>query len=71
MNAEMITEFTRPFGAGTTIYKPEDIRRWGIARFMQEIAPDKPLQIPDLGFTVIENKRMEALLNQEITGDDF
>lgn len=50
---------------GANSYKPEDIRRWGVQRFMNEIAPKKPLEIPDLGFSAEENQRMDEILIQE------
>lgn len=50
---------------GTNSYKPEDIRRWGVQRFMNEIAPKEPLEIPDLGFSAEENHRMDEILIQE------
>lgn len=50
---------------GANSYKPEDIQRWGVQRFMTEIAPKEPLEIPDLGFSEDENRRMDQLLKQE------
>lgn len=50
---------------GANSYKPEDIRSWGVRRFMNEIAPQQPLEIPDLGFSAAENQRMDELLKQE------
>ena len=54
-----------PMRRGANSYKPEDIRRWGLERFMQEVAPQMPLTIPDLGFSEDENRRMDELLKQE------
>ncbi len=54
-----------PMRRGANSYKPEDIRRWGVQRFMNEIAPKKPLEIPDLGFSAEENQRMDEILIQE------
>jgi hypothetical protein len=54
-----------PMRRGRNSYKPEDIRRWGIERFMDEIAPKDPFLIPDLGFTEEENQRMDELLREE------
>ena len=53
-----------PMRRGANSYKPEDIRRWGVQRFMDEIAPKEPLEIPDLGFSADENQRMDELLKQ-------
>ena len=46
-------------------YRPEDIKRWGVARFLSETAPEKPIPIPDLEFTEEENRRMDQLLKEE------
>lgn len=46
-------------------YRPEDIKRWGVERFMDEVAPKEPFPIPDLGFTEEENRRMDELLKEE------
>lgn len=54
-----------PMHRGANSYKPEDIRRWGVQRFMNEIAPQQPLEIPDLGFSAAENQRMDELLKHE------
>ena len=50
---------------GANSYKPDDIRRWGVERFMNEIVPKEPLAIPDLGFSADENHHMDELLKQE------
>ena len=50
---------------GANSYKPENIRRWGLRRFMAEVAPKEPFVIPDLGFTDEENLRMDELLREE------
>ena len=57
-----------PLRRGANTYKPEDIRRWGVTRFMKEVAPQKPFSIPDLGFKE-ENRRMDALLKEEKVSD--
>lgn len=54
-----------PMRRGANSYKPEDIRRWGLQRFMKEVAPKEPFLIPDLGFTDEENRRMDELLREE------
>ena len=48
-----------------TYYSPADIRRWGVQRFLDAVAPAAPLPIPDLGFTAEENARMDDLLREE------
>ena len=56
---------------GSNTYKPEDIRRWGIKRFMEKVAPKKPFPIPDLEFTREEDQRMNELLNDERSANDL
>lgn len=46
-------------------YRPEDVKRWGVERFLDEVAPEEPLEIPDLGFTEEENRRMDEILREE------
>ena len=48
-----------------TYYSPADIKRWGVQRFLDAVAPTEPLPIPDLGFTAEENARMDDLLREE------
>lgn len=54
-----------PMRRGANSYKPEDIRRWGVQRFMDEIAPKEPFEIPDLRFSDEENRKMDEILQQE------
>jgi len=46
-------------------YSPADIKRWGVERFLDEVAPKEPFPIPDLGFTEEENQRMDQVLKEE------
>lgn len=46
-------------------YRPEDIRRWGVARFLNEVAPKEPVPMPDFQFTDEENRLMDELLKEE------
>lgn len=46
-------------------YRPEDVKRWGIERFLSEVAPKAPISLPDLGFTDEENRRMDELLKED------
>ena len=46
-------------------YRPEDVKRWGVERFLHETAPKEPIPIPDLEFTEEENRRMDQLLREE------
>jgi hypothetical protein len=54
-----------PIRRGANSYKPEDIRRWGVQRFLDEVCPKEPFFIPDLGFTEEENRRMDEILREE------
>jgi hypothetical protein len=65
MNKTKTGESIPPLRRGANSYKVEDIRRWGVERFMNEIAPKAPFLIPDLGFTEEENRRMDQLLKEE------
>lgn len=47
------------------IYSPEDIKRWGVQRFLDEVCEKEPIPIPDLGFTDEENQRMDQILTEE------
>ncbi len=46
-------------------YRPEDIKRWGIERFLKEVSPQQPIPVPDFEFTDEENQRMDKLLEEE------
>ena len=46
-------------------YRPEDIKRWGVERFMDAVCAKEDVVIPVLGFTVEENGRMEEILKEE------
>lgn len=46
-------------------YRPEDVKRWGIERFLHETAPKDPIPIPNLGFTEEENRQMDELFKEE------
>ncbi len=65
METKKPLESIPPMRRGANSYKPEDIRRWGVQRFIDEITPKEPLEIPDLGFSAEENRRMDELLKQE------
>ncbi|QKZ11812.1 hypothetical protein [Spirosoma sp. KUDC1026] len=44
------------------VYKPSDIKRWGVERFLEATAVKEPFlrEFPD--FTEAENRRMDELL---------
>jgi len=65
MDSAKTEDFIPPMRRGANSYKPEDIRRWGVERFMREVAPKEPFVIPDLDFTEEENRRMDQLLEEE------
>jgi hypothetical protein len=64
MDSTKSGEFIPPRRRGANSYKPEDIRRWGIERFMNEVSPTESFPISDLGFTDAENRRMDQLLEE-------
>ena len=43
-------------------YKPEDIRRWGVERFLEATAVKEPFLFEFPTFTEEENRRMDELL---------
>jgi hypothetical protein len=46
----------------TNSYRPEDIKRWGIERFLDTVCAKEDIPIPFLGFTEEENTRMATTL---------
>lgn len=65
MEKEKTWEVIPPLRRGANSYRAEDVLRWGVQRFLEEVSPKEPLEIPDLGFTDEENKRMDDLLREE------
>ncbi|WP_460935464.1 hypothetical protein [Spirosoma humi] len=49
---------------GSSIYKPEDIKRWGVERFLDAVSPKEPFQF-GIEFTEEENRRMDDILEAE------
>jgi len=43
-------------------YKPEDIRRWGVERFLEATAVREPFLLEFPEFTEEENRRMDKIL---------
>lgn len=71
MAAPTVPETIPPLRRGQlTCYSPADIKRWGVQRFLDTVAPKQALPIPDLGFTAAENARMDELLHEERTVAD-
>ena len=65
METKKLSEPIPPMRRGDNSYKPEDIRRWGVQRFMDEVAPKLPFEMSDFGFSEEENRRMDELLKEE------
>ena len=51
-----------PKKPGMNSYRPEDIRRWGVERFLDAVCAKEPIVIPDFNFTDEENCRMDEIL---------
>ncbi len=49
---------------GSNVYKPEDIKRWGVERFLDTVSPKEPFQF-GIEFTDDENRRMDEVLEEE------
>ncbi|AMR29830.1 hypothetical protein A0257_17610 [Hymenobacter psoromatis] len=47
---------------GRTSLRPEDIRAYGVKRFLDEQEARGPLQLPKLHFTEEENRIMDEIL---------
>jgi len=65
MNPTINPEPIPPRKPGINSYRPEDIKRWGVQRFLDEWAAQGPFQIPPMHFTEEENRRMDEVLAQE------
>jgi hypothetical protein len=50
METKKSNEPIPPMRRGDNSYKPEDIRRWGVQRFMDAGAPKLPFEMPNFGF---------------------
>ena len=49
---------------GSNVYKPEDIKRWGVERFLNAVAPKEPF-VFGIEFSDDENRRMDEILTEE------
>jgi hypothetical protein len=65
MNLTINPEPIPPKKPGIDSYRPEDIKRWGVQRFLEEQAAQGPFQVPPMHFTEEENQRMDEVLEQE------
>lgn len=46
------------------VYKPSDIKRWGVERFLDAVAPKEPIRF-SITFSAEENQRMDEILAEE------
>lgn len=54
-----------PRRPGINSYRPEDVKRWGVQRFLDEQAARGPFVIPPMRFSEEENRRMDEILEEE------
>jgi len=47
------------------VYKPSDIKRWGVERFLETTAVTEPFLLKFPEFTEEENRRMDEILAEE------
>ena len=52
-------------------YRAEDIKRWGIQRFLDTVCAKEPIPMPDFRFTEAENKLMDEILLEEKMSHDL
>ena len=55
---------------GRKSLRPEDIKAYGVQRFLDEQAQRGPLQLPKLHFTDEENRLMDEILAEERRAKD-
>lgn len=65
MNPTTNLEPIPPKKPGINSYRPEDIKRWGVERFLDAVCAEGPFPIPDFHFTDEENRRMDEIIEQE------
>ena len=49
---------------GSNVYDPSDIKRWGVERFLDAVAPKESLRF-GIAFSEDENRRMDEIIAQE------
>jgi len=60
---EAINDEIPPMRRGQlNIYKPSDIKRWGVERFLEATAVTEPFLLEFPEFTEEENRRMDEIL---------
>ncbi len=52
-------------------YRPEDIKHWGVERFLDTVCAKNDIEVPILGFNDEENSRMDSILKEENKENDF
>lgn len=57
--------YEKMLAEGRTSLRPEEIKAYGVQRFLEEQAQRGPLQLPKLHFTDEENRLMDELLAEE------
>lgn len=60
-----INPYEQMLAEGRTSLRPEEIKAYGVRRFLDEQAKRGPLQLPKLHFTAEENRLMDDLLAAE------
>lgn len=60
-----LTPYQHMLAEGRRSLRPEDIKAYGVQRFLDEQAQRGPLQLPKLHFTEEENRLMDELLQEE------
>jgi len=60
-----INPYEKMLTEGRTSLRPEEIKAYGVKRFLDEQAKRGPFLIPDLHFTEEENRLMDELLAAE------
>ncbi len=52
-------------------YRPDDIKKWGIQRFLETVCSKEPIIVPDFNFSKEENKKMEEIILEEKLSNDL
>ena len=72
MNPEPFSDEIPPMKPGQMNgYSTDDIKRWGVKRFLDTVCRKEPLPMPDFGFTDEENAAMDEILRREREIKDF
>ena len=49
---------------GSNVYKPNDIKRWGVERFLDAVSPKEPFYF-GIEFSEEESRRVDEILAEE------